>query len=49
MKGQKYNYNMGGILYAKTYKSSNYGSSVYVYKLGKKKLSLKEVLQLVQL
>ena len=32
-----------------TYKSSNYGSSVYVYKLGKKKLSLKEVLQLVQL
>ena len=32
-----------------TYKSSNYGSSVYVYKLGTKTLSLKEVLQLVQL
>ena len=32
-----------------TYKSTNYGSSVYVYKLGKKTLSLTEALQLAQL
>lgn len=32
-----------------TYKSSDYGSSVYVNKLGKKSVSLKEVLKLAQL